>query len=80
MANYLKTIFFRHIQGIRNVPEYVGESMDRIISAHTGAEYHIIPYGSQEAETPLLEIRLGDSTLTCVMENNTCIEAYEFSD
>ncbi|MDR1729708.1 MAG: hypothetical protein LBR52_03505 [Prevotellaceae bacterium] len=77
MTDFLKYILQQEPSSFLDFPEYIGQTFDRIIRKHP--YYNQLPYFN-EKEKLLIEIRLDDATLSCVIKNNICIEAYKFTD
>jgi hypothetical protein len=78
MINLLKAVYSEEQSNFFSVPEYVGQTFEKIVSEHT--HYKDIPYCNKDKEALILEIRLENSTLSCLIENETCTEAYQFPD
>lgn len=78
MKNLLNTVFSRTEPECRSMPEYVGQTFDSITAEHKS--YKALPYVNKGNETLLVEIRFEASTLSCIIENDLCTEAYIFTD
>ncbi|MDR2949480.1 MAG: hypothetical protein LBV71_09765 [Prevotella sp.] len=78
MINLLKAVYSEEQPKFSSVPEYVGKTFEKIASEHT--HYKGIPYHYKDKEALIVEIRLENSTLSCLIENEICTEAYQFPD
>ena len=59
-------------------PDYVGKTIHEIIFMHPTCTN--LPYCGNEVDSVLLEIRIRNATLSCVIKDYTCTEAYIFPD
>ncbi len=78
MINLLKAVYSEEQSNFFSVPEYVGKTFEKIVSEHT--HYKGIPYCNKDKEALILEIRLENSTLSCLIKDEICTEAYQFPD
>lgn len=79
MKNRLKPVLLQQEDFLFSLaPQYIGQLYKTIISIHT--DYNLIPYCLEEEGIFILEIRLTKSTLSCIIKDNICIEAYQFTD
>lgn len=78
MKNLLNTIFSRTQPECRSMPEYVGKTFDSITAKHKS--YKVFPYVNKGNKTLLAEIRFETYTLSCIIENDVCTQAYIFTD
>ncbi len=78
MTNLLNAIYLKEQPVFFSVPEYIGKTFEKITSEHP--KFKGIPYCCKEEESLILEIRLENSTLSCIIKENICTEAYQFPD
>jgi len=78
MNDLINAIYFGKPPESLPAPGYVGRTFDSIIEEHP--DYNAMPYCNPGEESIVVEIRLQDATLSCVVKDNICIEAYIFPD
>jgi hypothetical protein len=78
MVNLLNVVYSEKQPEFFPVPEYAGKVFEKIVSEYP--DYKEIPCCYRDKETLIVEIRLGNSTLSCLIEDEICTEAYRFPD
>ena len=78
MTDSLDTISIKRPPLHYAAPDYVGKTIYEIIFIHP--TYTNLPYCGNEEDSVLLEIRIRNATLSCVIKSDNCTEAYIFPD
>lgn len=78
MVNLLKAVYREKQPEFFSVPEYAGKAFEEIVSEYP--DYKEIPYCRKDKETLIVEIRLENSTLSCIVEDEICTGACQFPD